>query len=623
MGCFYNETISQEKLIEILVEKRHNLIASRKKEFEPFILVDNKTEKLQDEFYRDINNESKLINYLEILQKKKNYREKFEYELLFYFDVLSVNNRIKFTKICDFTPSIDIFGKLIDLLNDFEFEDIKELEYFKNPSDICGREKLIDSDNFSYKSTYLLQKREDNYLFLKNFLLKNIEKSRKKQKITIENPELYFNSLLQLYFQTIQKADESRLQNICEIVSELYKPIFNYLVKINNKENFSKTDIRIMNILFFAPVIADNSLYDVNRIGYSFEEKDNLIYNTMNSINCSLTVSEKELVIKYIHKHKNNKITENLIKLSNPWIYIIELLKKDFYDSRMKKNLTEIDFIKCVKLHHFQENNFYTHNKIYWEFNKNIMKYILQSKTIKTLFDDLYPKQCYIFENEENINTLFDDIIFVPFPTHDSYGITYKKGLIIFINGLANPSLGRIVFLSKSSSFIILGIHEGCFHWASAFYCYLYQDQFLFKSVKFDKEILIDIGIIDKNDKKEYSDIKIEELLKYDGGDILEIILFGRKLNFFTLNEILFLLCRKSYDCDYKSFRKKFKDINNENLFSLFEDIIKDPNLFHLMQILKIDLEFIKKLYQADKINFNFKRNGDIISNSKCGEFRF
>ena len=103
----------------------------------------------------------------------------------------------------------------------------------------------------------------------------------------------------------------------------------------------------------------------------------------------------------------------------------------------------------------------------------------------------------------------------------------------------------------------------------------------------------------------------------------MEIILFGRKLNFFTLNEILFLLCRKSYDCDYKSFRKKFKDINNENLFSLFEDIIKDPNLFHLMQILKIDLEFIKKLYQADKINFSFKRNGDIISNSKCGEFRF
>ena len=143
--------------------------------------------------------------------------------------------------------------------------------------------------------------------------------------------------------------------------------------------------------------------------------------------------------------------------------------------------------MKYVKIQLFQENNFYTYNKIYWEFNKKIIKNILQSNTIKTLFQDLYPNKSFIFEKEENINQLLNSIIFVPYPLYKSYGYTFKKGLIIFIDSSIDPFYEQIIYLSKSFSLILSIIHEACFHWASAFLSFLYQDISLFDN---------DIGII-------------------------------------------------------------------------------------------------------------------------------
>ena len=69
-------------------------------------------------------------------------------------------------------------------------------------------------------------------------------------------------------------------------------------------------------------------------------------------------------------------------------------------------------------------------------FNKKIFKHILQSKTIKTLFELLYPKYDYLFDKKENIDKLIDSIIFIPYDLYNSYGVTFRKELIIFIGGL-------------------------------------------------------------------------------------------------------------------------------------------------------------------------------------------
>ena len=245
----------------------------------------------------------------------------------------------------------------------------------------------------------------------------------------------------------------------------------------------------------------------------------------------------------------------------------------------------------------------------------------MQSNTLRTLLSNFYPNKIYIFDKEEIINELFNSIIFVPFPIYEGYCATNKKDLSIFINGLISSFFSPIVYLSKSCSFIILGLHEGCSHWASSYYSFLYQDNSLYRSIKFSKELLIDIGFVDKDDKD--LEKKIIDLVKLDGGEILEIILFGRKLHYFTLNEALFLLYRKSYDVDYKTFNKNYREVNSKDFFVLFQEVIKDANLINLMKSFNIDWNFFQELFRENKLNFSFKRNGEIISNSRCGNIIF
>ena len=629
MGCFYgSELISQEKIIEILVDKKkRSAVLIKQPKLDTINYEDIEITQLQKEFYEDINDESKLVKYLNKLQKDV-YKEKFDYELLIYFDSLSPINRTFFSGISGFESCFDIFKQVINKLKDFDFNGIKDLDYFKDFSDLCGREKLINSDNFTFKSKFLLQKGDKNYSQNKKIIFSYVEKSRRYQKISLKNIELFFNNLLQSYFESIAKANNYRLEKISRMVFELYEPICSYLARINNKEEFSDNDYKIINILLYAPIIGNNTHMDVYRMIYSFDGNDNdddIDINTTINNKGICKIVEDKLILYHIFEANNGKNElEKKLELENPGKYNINLINKEITKSILRQNiLSELDFIKYVKLQFFQENNFYTYNKIYHEFNTTLFKNILHSKTIKSVFDDFYPNKEYIFDKEEIINDLLNSIIFVPFPMYEAYGITNKKTLLIFISGLINEFNGSITYLGKSCSFIILGLHEGCVHWASAFYSYLYQDLLLFRSNKFSKEILIEMGFIEKNDKDENSKNNIKNLLKLDGGDILEILLFGRKLEFFSLNEILFLLCKKSYDVDYKTFKKNFKEANEKNLLVLYNEVIEDAELKKFFDANNIDINFFELLEKQNSLYFSFKRNGDILSNSKCGNYRF
>ena len=50
---------------------------------------------------------------------------------------------------------------------------------------------------------------------------------------------------------------------------------------------------------------------------------------------------------------------------------------------------------------------------------------------------------------------------------------------------------------------------------------------------------------------------------------------------------------------------------------------MKDPELNKLTNTFGIDLDYFQELKNADNLNFSFKRNGDIISNSRCGNLTF
>ena len=618
MGCIYEtESMNRERLIEILVEKKkRSVLLKVPSTSDSLVLAEKKCKEVQEEFYRDINDESKLIKYLESLQSKEN-KEKFEYELLLYFDSLSPINKTKFTGINGFDSCIDIFKKIIKDLGLFRANEIKKSKYFKDLSALSGRDKLLNSKDFSFKTKYSIQNEEKNYLNTANFINSFINNKRRQQKISLKNPELYFCSLLQSYFSSIEIASQYRLKEIGRIASSLYNPINSFLDRINQKEKFSDNEEKMIKILLFAPILGDNKS-DIYRLKISFD-KD---YIDNNEICLKNSINDK-LILKHIyHPLGEERKIENSFIIEKPNIYNISLLKKDLLgELSFLEKISKRDLIPYVKLEHFQENNFYMHDNIYRQFNSILFKYILQSNTLRTLLSNFYPNKIYIFDKEEIINELFNSIIFVPFPIYEGYCATNKKDLSIFINGLISSFFSPILYLSKSCSFIILGLHEGCSHWASAYYSFLYQDNSLYRSIKFSKELLIDIGFVDKDDKD--LEKKIIDLVKLDGGEILEIILFGRKLQYFTLNEALFLLCRKSYDVDYKTFNKNYREVNSKDFFVLFQEVIKDANLINLLKSFNIDWNFFQELFRENKLNFSFKRNGEIISNSRCGNIIF
>jgi hypothetical protein len=534
---------------------------------------------LKEIFYSDVNNESALVKYLSALKDNNNNKE-FEMELVKYLDVLSVDYRIKFTGRKGYIPSIEIFEKVIDYLYDFEITSILNMKYYRRKYDICGRRKYITSESFSdkeLKSYFSTKSIEDE---LKG--IKIIEKGRNFHRISFSNTELYFNILLQEYFETIQTPKIDKLNNVSLVLREFYDLIRDYIKLIKQNKKFSEEDIKIMQIIFYAPIAA-----------------------------------KSKLIFKYIKKTQSSNKNKTL-EFENPSIYNIDsILNEQKIGLLNIEGLTKIRLMNYIKIQYFQKNNFYTHDQKYWDFNKNLLKYILQSKTIKSLFQILYPNYEFIFDDEKNINSLVDSIIFVPYDLYEAYGITFRKELLIFIGGLFENFSKQIHYLSKSSSFIVLGIHEGCAHWSSSFYSILKNNISLSDDFSDNKTVKAELEQIEKSGKKFNG---VTNVSNYDGGNKVEKILFGREMKDFSVNEILFLLCKKSYDDDFRTFRQNFQKASEKDLKTLFEEAKKDKELADLLQYFNIDET--SEGFEGNTI-YEFKRNGDLLIRSKCGDLKF
>ena len=608
MGICNKDVVHEKKIV--LDDKRQG--SQYLKGEDKLIYSEEDIKKLKEYFYSDLNNESALVNYLSALKDNNNNNNEFEMELVRYLDVLSVENRIKFTGIKNYIPSIKIFEKVIEYISEFKFIDILKMEYYRKKYDICGRRKYITSDAFSdaklksYFSDKLKEKELEG--------IHIIEKDRKFQRISLSNTELYFNVLVQEYFETIEKAKEDKIDNIVSVLRELYDLIIQYIELIKQNQKFSKDDIKIMQILFYAPII-DMDNFNINRLNSNINNKDNNEYDNYRSDD--IIISNNKLIFKYPTKVKSSE--KNLSKeFENPPIYNIKEIIEEKEKRILKfERLNKIRLMNYIKIQHFQKNNFYTHDQKYWSFNKNLLKYILQSKTIKSLFKILYPNYEYLFDDEKNINNLLDSIIFVPFDLFGSYGITFRKELLIFIGGLFDNFRKQFQYLSKSSSFIILGIHEGCVHWSSSFYSILYQNISLSDDFSGNDKVKDELELIEESGK-EFNG-KIEEFY-YDGGAKVEIILFGREMKDFSVNEILFLLCKKSYDVDFKKFRENFQKASKIDLKTLFIEAKKDKEFADLLQYFNINEN--SDVFESN-IRYEFKRNGDLLLRSKCGDLKF
>ena len=600
--------IIHEKIV-VLVDKRKD--SQYLKGEAKLISSEEDIKKLKELFYSDLNNESALVNYLSALKDNNNKKE-FEMELVRYLDVLSVDNRIKFTGRKGYIPSVKIFEKVIEYLYEFEITSILNMEYYERSYDICGRRKYIISGAFSDTKlkSYFLDKLKEKELEGIHI----IEKDRNFQRISFSNIELYFNVLLQEYFETIQTTKKDKTNNASLVLGTFYGLIKKYIELIKQNQTFSEEDIQIMQILFYAPIAAKEN-YNTTRLLSNINNKDSQKYNDFTSED--IIVSNNKLIFKYPKEAESSNKNKTL-EFENPSIYNIDSILNEHKIGLLNiKGLTKIRLMNFIKIQYFQKNNFYTHDQKYWDFNKNLLKYILQSKTIKSLFQILYPDYEFIFDDEKNINNLIDSIIFVPYDLYDSYGITFKKELLIFIGGLFENFSKEIHYLSKSSSFIVLGIHEVCVHWSSSFYSILKNNISLSDDFSDNEKVKVELKQIETSGKK-FNGVKKKSY--YDGGTKVEIILFGREMREFSVNEILFLLCKKSYNDDFRKFRQNFQKASETDLKTLFAEAKKDKELADLLQYFNIN-ETSEGI--EGNISYEFKRNGDLLIRSKCGDLNF
>ena len=131
--------------------------------------------------------------------------------------------------------------------------------------------------------------------------------------------------LLQAYFETIENAENAQLYNIIYVTRKLYSLILEHIELIKKNQKFSEEDTRMIQILFYTPIIAkynDNirrlrsNFINKNRKGYdNYEYKD-------------IRVSNNKLILKYVMEIEPAIKIENK-EFENPNIYNIELINEE------------------------------------------------------------------------------------------------------------------------------------------------------------------------------------------------------------------------------------------------------------------------------------------------------
>ena len=606
MGCKYSiikcKKNREKELIEMLILHRNKIIKSKiTKDLKILGQINKNPENLDNsnksfiiekeplryktDFLNDTNNENNLMKYLNEL-KKFNIIE-YEKILLLYFNVLSCENKTNLTGNHKFISYIDKFELLIDDL--YNNKDPNIIRNDINCGELIDRYILFEKGiifniHIDGKNLKILfnQNREEFNKILKSFLTEKIN-----SKVTLQNKEVYFQNLTNTKFIN-NNDDRTEFFYIYNSIKECIK-------EIKSKEIFTEEDNRVFFIIFFAPIISSklDLLIKPNNLNlfYKYEVVDGILYvKDKNSDNIIFTLNEGDK----IDKTKLNKL---LIKASNT----------NFISKKEEERI----IIKSLKLQYFQNYNFYTKSKDVWDFNIKLMKYIFQSPTMKSLFSYVYPEVYqngkYIFNNIKILEELANSFIFVPYKLSNTYGFTLKDYLVIFINGLPPRENNKIQILNGSSSFQILALHEGAAHWTSAYCSYTLKNNDFYQSVCYEHFPL-------EQFKEEF---ERNNLIEANGGDILERILFSRSMDVTDIREMLFILCRNSYNGTYISFKQNFQKISKINLETVYNEVIKDNCLKEYLDHLKIDLEYLKEI-KNKTFEMKMKRNGKFLRRSIC-----
>ena len=223
------------------------------------------------------------------------------------------------------------------------------------------------------------------------------------------------------------------------------------------------------------------------------------------------------------------------------------------------------------------------------------------------LIDSESSKYKYFFENKEILKEMEDNVHYVILPFENYCGFTDKKSMDIYINVFIKYDSNFVSTLCKFELFFISKAHE--FKHASRIYLRLYNNKIKIKTpVKNIKNFNGKMAYLKKifyNSKKKLIDATIncsqnsqdfiEKFSEY--GDLLEIALFGHKLNKLFLKTIIFCLTESSWQLSPTEFYYNYSCNMEKTTSEELEDLCRE--------------KFLKKLYEY----FNFQQKDKYYNN--------
>ena len=502
--------------------------------------------------YKSLLSEYKIKEYLKF-KLPNNYGN---YELQFY-TYLQL-----FIYLFDFEENVE---KKKDGKNNIEnYVDENEEEYFSSSDyDISDDEFLeLDDDiinnNIQKFNSFIKNNNLEIKVFDKDIITKSNRDSRtfKDTKIKIK----YLNN-----FSTY-------------IMNKLI------LYEIDNNVFLSKIEFIYYNIIYF--------IYNYNGYSKEIEDFKYTLYEPkdIKDISSIYFTEEEKTIIKNFKE--SNYL--NYFELSD--------IKSTEIESSINNPLNNIG--KFFKFPLILEKNIITYEEHFFNAFKEFIFQIYQSKLMKQIFyyTEEFSDYYYPFEGKEKqkiFDEMFSNTSFYPLKTDKLHGYTCKLFTKVLITSILkdNSCLEKIII---SFNLIINTIfHEQLKHYIKALVHYnslrLNHITPLESDDKLSQESLDKYLKIVKKKKElinypKISNEEFEEIINSDGGDKMEIILYGQKLQKLYIKAAIKMLDLDYYNVDISDHLLSFlKDNKSVELIDIKEEQKKNSSF------LKTLLEFIKK----------------------------
>ena len=268
---------------------------------------------------------------------------------------------------------------------------------------------------------------------------------------------------------------------------------------------------------------------------------------------------------EYIDAILEYKESEQNIEQNNDEFSIYKV--NEFPES-INKNIKPINkyrYIPYIKFEYANNNN-YAYYSI--EFIKKFNMKICKSETITSLLNYLYPgyTEINLFKSDF-MNNLFDDAI------NNCYYYPY------FYDNVAAYTLNRnnqlVFFLNNHSK-----IKENNLNNPNAFSKYLLSNLGCFIYTEF-QELLGHYlrSALSKITKMNYESPRSSISNRNKSEECIEILLFGGRVKFFTIKQLVFILDVKNYELNFGQFRHNFMNLKNYYPSEICRQMLSEINI--------------------------------------------